>query len=268
LTVALAELLRREPAEAHVLLAHWLASGSTRRLWTAAYALMIASRPGKAERDKLLALMDLDAPAFCGALGSALTPGDERPTRTRRRLLHATSCACLRNLSQQRTLLQLSEPIGPPTLTVERFYANDSEASAPRRSSSCSPKHVNTGCSLPQRSVNSWRLSSVMQVPGARANGRSQAIREIMAGSGARTKLGAPLAAQYWTARPDVWLILDACDAQSASNVRKIAFEQLLREHPRKFVAAAIEETQRYTQVKVVVLEALGRLATTKAKPS
>jgi hypothetical protein len=75
--VALSELSRRDPEEADGVFADWLASEDSRRLWTAAYALLVAARPGRGDRDKLHALMDLDPAAFAEALSSAITPGDE-----------------------------------------------------------------------------------------------------------------------------------------------------------------------------------------------
>jgi hypothetical protein len=75
--VALSELARREPRKADAVFADWLASNDTRRLWTAGYALLVAPRPGRGDRDKLHTLMHLDSSAFAGALASSITPGDE-----------------------------------------------------------------------------------------------------------------------------------------------------------------------------------------------
>jgi hypothetical protein len=96
--VALSELSRRDPFHADSIFEDWLASGDLQRLWTAAYALLIAERPRRGDREKLQAIMNADPAAFAEALASALTPGDEakdtdRTTDARRSLLRLAADA-------------------------------------------------------------------------------------------------------------------------------------------------------------------------------
>jgi hypothetical protein len=89
----------------------------------------------------------------------------------------------------------------------------------------------------------------------------SDAIHGILQARELWSKFAAPLIMKYWDVRDDVWEILDALDADSATLVREVAFEDLLKTNPVRFIACAIEETQDLPKVRADVMRALGGIA-------
>ena len=75
--VAFAELARRNSKAASALFETWLESNHENRLWTAAYALMVAREQSRDDRARFLALMDRAPIPFVDALASSLAPGKE-----------------------------------------------------------------------------------------------------------------------------------------------------------------------------------------------
>lgn len=75
--VAFAELSHRDWKAAGALFETWLESNDRNRLWTAAYALMVAKAPGRDDRARFLALMDRAPIPFADAVASSITPGKD-----------------------------------------------------------------------------------------------------------------------------------------------------------------------------------------------
>jgi hypothetical protein len=352
--VALSELSRREPEEAGAIFADWFDSHETRLLWTAAYALLVAPRLGRGERDMLHALMHLDPTALAGALGSATTPGDEAKDTDKTE--HAT-----RNLLRLAADTESAEPLATALATYWAAHP-DRGALLCERLARLSAKPVNdllvnadrqrllkaTFGSQFQESVladagaggsrqlittlavtkiiseltdelqfdpkiaEAWEeapdrferflrwLRTSLGDSGRRAvvllrrlileslledrkklvqcaaswlkdpdttDEAKDTIRAIMKTPELRTRLLARLSVEYWDSRADVWLILDSLGSGSSIIVRQLAFADMLGMDPRRFIDAAVQETQEvqdFPQVGREVLKALAEVAKTK----
>lgn len=91
------------------------------------------------------------------------------------------------------------------------------------------------------------------------------ALRAIVDNRDVWLRVATPLALEYWDSRDDVWPILGVLGADHSIAVRHLAFARLLEESPRRFVAAAIEETQKFEALRAEVLAALAQLSGKKA---
>jgi hypothetical protein len=352
--VALSELARRYREEGDTIFADWLSSNDTRRLWTAAYALLVAKRPGRGDRDKLHTLMDIDPTAFAEALASSITPGDEaidtdktvHATRNLLRLVADTESAerfatalatywaahpergallCERlarlgaksvndvlvDADRQRLLKatfgsQFQETVladagagGPrqqiTTLAVATIIAEltDELQFDPKIAEAWEEApdrferflrwlRVNMGDSG-RRAVVLLRRLILESLLGDRkklvkcaaswlrdsdtSDEAKDTIRAIMKTPALRTSLLARLSNEYWDSRADVWLILDLLGSGSSIIVRQLAFADMLEMDSRRFIDAAVQETQEmqdFPKVRHEVLIALAEVAKTK----
>ena len=348
--VALGELNHRAPDIAETVSAEWLASGDPKRLWTAAYALLVTRRPRRGDRDRAHAVMERDPTAFSDALASSLTPGDlardtdrtESATQnvirlasdaesTRRfaialgthwaahpdrgallceqlgrlgaapvhellveayqhRLFAVDSVTQLQEVvladvaaggtrrpvaTRAVTVLQsagLEDGLGPEVAEAweaapelfERFlgWLRSDLGDTGRRAATIQRRHVlERLIPRPAELVN--RAAGWLKTPELGEEVR-EAIGAIMKTPELRAPLLLPLVTKYWNARPHVELILGQLDGHSSGVVRQMAFDGLLDDSPRRFLEAAIEETQDREEFRAEALAALARVAETK----
>lgn len=352
--VALSRLNHRAPHDAETVFVEWLASGDTKRLWTAAYALLVTRSPRRGDRDRAHAVMECDPTAFSDALASALTPADEAkdtdntesatrnvmrlasdPESARRFALalgkHWAAhpdrgtllCERLGGLgatSVDELLVEAYEQRLVAVDMVSRCAENvlaDVGAGGTRRQvatravatllgAELEDENALYGAILEARQADPelferflrWMrtdlgdagrraaiilrgivLGSLLQEPAelvkcaagwleASEPGEEArvAIRAIVMNPEVRMPLLASLTVKYWDSRDDVERVLGEVGRRWSNRVREVAFGELLVNDSRRFIAAAIEETQDCEKFREEALEALGGVATTKGR--